>query len=267
MCGILGRFARHGNVEDIGALSAATNLLIHRGPDDGAWWSDGSFFLGHRRLSIIDLAQGSQPMATSDGRYVITFNGEIYNFIEVREQLVREGLSFATDSDTEVILQGYRHWGTSVARHLIGMFAFAIADRLEGSLYVARDRFGEKPLFVYETDSSVCFASELGALVGIPGVARRLDTAALGGYLCLNYVPGSATLMQGIRRLPPATWRLYTRTHAHQEAYWCPPPAVASRTALSERSALVELRKRIDEATLLALRSDVPGSLVLIGRH
>src|SRR5207249_6991252 len=104
MCGIVGVFARDGPVGDLHPLLCATNLLVHRGPDDGAWWSDGPFFLGHRRLSIIDLAQGAQPMATADGRYVIVFNGEIYNYIELRDELIQRGFAFSTHSDTEVIL-------------------------------------------------------------------------------------------------------------------------------------------------------------------
>ena len=266
MCGILGRFARQGPLGDACPLCAATNLLAHRGPDDGTWWSDDCFFLGHRRLSIIDLATGGQPMASPDGRYVIVFNGEIYNFIEVRQRLVAEGVAFSTHSDTEVILRGYEHWGTSVARELVGMFAFAIVDRVALTLYLARDRFGEKPLFVHVANGMVSFASELHALAALPGVQRNVDTTALGEYLCLNYVPGERTLLDGVGRLRPGTWRLYARETVQEEAYWSPPPqAEGGRRATDRSEALSRLRTLVDDAIRIALRSDVPVTLFLSG--
>src|SRR5262245_18746518 len=128
MCGILGRFARLGDPHDPDPLMRATNRLAHRGPDDGAWWSEGSFFLGFRRLAIIDLQSGAQPMATSDGRFVIVFNGEIYNYIELRDELRAQGATFDTTSDTEVILNAYQAWGAQMPQKLVGMFALAIVD-------------------------------------------------------------------------------------------------------------------------------------------
>ena len=264
MCGILGRYAPHGNAADVDALCEATDRLRHRGPDDGGWWSEGPFFLGHRRLSIIDLEQGAQPMASIDGRFVIAFNGEIYNFVELRTELSALGAQFATRSDTEVILNGYRAWGADVARHLVGMFAFAIADRVEGTLYLARDRFGEKPLFVHESGTGISFASELGALASLPGFARAVDPAALGAYLCLNYVPGDRSLMAGVRRLAPGTWRRYTRTGAEQARYWSPPASAADVT-VDPAQAATELAQHIDESIRIALRSDVPVALFLSG--
>ncbi len=264
MCGILGRFSLHGKIHAVDALCSATNRLFHRGPDAGAWWSEGPFFLGHRRLSIIDLEQGGQPMASRDGRFVIAFNGEIYNFVELRAELVARGASFATHSDTEVILHGYRAWGGNVARHLVGMFALAIVDQVEETLYLARDRFGEKPLFIHESNAAISFASELGALAALPGVERAIDPAALGEYLCLNYVPGERSLMAGIRRLMPGTWRLYARSGVAQERYWT-PPATADSVEAGRDEALAELRQRIDDAIRLTLRSDVPVALFLSG--
>ena len=130
-------------------------------------WSSDGFFLGHRRLSIIDLSEGGmQPMATENGRLIITFNGEIYNYVELRDELRSKGYVFNTASDTEVLLHGYAAWGTGLPRHLVGMFAFAIADRLDGTLFLARDRFGEKPLLSSEDPHGVSFASELAPLAG-----------------------------------------------------------------------------------------------------
>jgi asparagine synthase (glutamine-hydrolysing) len=266
MCGILGRFAPHGALGDVDALCAATNLLAHRGPDDGTWWSEDAFFLGHRRLAIIDLEAGGQPMATPDGRYVIVFNGEIYNFVEVRQRLVAEGVPFQTRSDTEVILLGYVHWGPSVARELSGMFAFGIVDRAAGTLYVARDRFGEKPLFVHEAGGTVSFASELHALAALPDVQRSVDSAALGEYLCLNYIPGKRSLLRGVERLPPGTWRLYGRDGVREETYWSPAEqASPAQAAIDRDEALSRLRTLLDDAIRIALRSDVPVALFLSG--
>lgn len=263
MCGIVGCYSLQGAIRDVDALREATNRLLHRGPDDGAWWSDGPFFLGHRRLSIIDLAQGAQPMASRDGRFVIAFNGEIYNFVELRAELAAEGARFDTHSDTEVILQGYRAWGQDVARRLVGMFALAIVDRVAKTLYLARDRFGEKPLFVHESPSAVSFASEVGALSSMPGIERAIDVEALGAYLCLNYVPGERSLLVGIRRLMPATWRLYSRDRVREESYWSPPAQVDE--TIDREEALRGLSQRLDEAIRIALRSDVPVALFLSG--
>jgi len=266
MCGILGHFVKRGVIKNFETLCAATESLKHRGPDDGAWWSEGRFFLGHRRLSIIDVARGSQPMATYDGLYVIVFNGEIYNYLELREELIRNGCVFKSDSDTEVILEGYRLWGTDLPKRLAGMFAFAIVDRFEESLYLARDRFGEKPLFIHENDDTVSFASELGALAALPSVPRAVDSTALAEFLCLNYVPGERTLMQGVHRLPIASWRLYSRSKTKQEVYWSPPKQMSDdHHGMEFNDAVDGLRGVLDESISIVLRSDVPVALFLSG--
>ena len=198
MCGIIGRFARLGDPVDPASLIRATNMLSHRGPDDGAWWSEGSFFLGFRRLAIIDLQTGAQPMSTADGRFVIVFNGEIYNYVELRDELRARGATFQTTSDTEVILNAYQAWGARLPEKLVGMFALAIVDRVEQTLYLARDRFGEKPLFFRETSGEVMFASELTPLAALATPESRIDPHALAGYLCLNYFPGQQTLLSAI---------------------------------------------------------------------
>ena len=186
MCGILGRFSWAGPVDPDGLLPGLIDHLRHRGPDEGAYWHDDRFFLGHRRLSIIDLAQGGQPMASADGTLVVAFNGEIYNYVELRDELRGRGYAFRTSSDTEVLLHGYREWGTALPECLVGMFAFAIVDRRRGELFMARDRFGEKPLLYAEGPGSVTFASELRPLAALPAVEQRLDRAALGPFLCLR---------------------------------------------------------------------------------
>ncbi len=262
MCGIVGRFSWTGPVDPDGRLPGVVDLLRHRGPDEGAYWQDPRFFFGHRRLSIIDLSSGQQPMGSTDGALVITFNGEIYNYPELRDELRGRGYAFRTRSDTEVLLHGYREWGEGLPGRLVGMFAFAIADRLRGQLFLARDAFGEKPLFYLERPGSVTFASELRPLTALPGWERRVDERALAHYLCLNYVPGEATLLEGVRRLPPASWRRYSETGVEGACYWEPRPH--PRT-LSPEAAQDELRHHLDRAVRLALVSDVPVGIFLSG--
>jgi asparagine synthase (glutamine-hydrolysing) len=263
MCGIIGRFAWESPLEEA-SLLGVVNHLRHRGPDEGAYWADDRFFLGHRRLSIIDLSSGQQPMGSEDGDLVVTFNGEIYNYVEIRRELAGRGYHFRTDSDTEVLLQGYREWGAGMLRRLVGQFALAIADRRRNELFLARDRFGEKPLFYVETPGAVTFASELRPLVALGITGSRIDLPALGGFLCLNYVPGEATLLEGVRRLPPGTWRLYQAGRVSGERYWfAGEGAIAS--PLDLESALGELRERLDRAVKLALVSDVPVGIFLSG--
>ncbi len=269
MCGIFGQFVWQGAPPEPGLLWAATQRLSHRGPDGGAFWADASFFLGHRRLSIIDLATGDQPMATEDASLVVAFNGEIYNFVELRAELEARGARFRTRSDTEILLAGYREWGSGLPARLRGMFAFAIADRHDGSLFVARDRFGEKPLMLHEAPGRVTFASELGALADLLSAdAREIDRQALGRYLCLNYVPEEATLMRNVRRLRPGTWRRYRRDRVEDGVYWTPAGDGASPTTLvpgTMPEAAASVAAEIDRSVAIALRSDVPIALFLSG--
>ncbi|HEY8076426.1 MAG TPA: asparagine synthetase B, partial [Labilithrix sp.] len=198
MCGIFGRFVWDGAPADAVAMKALLDLLRHRGPDAEGVWSDGPFFFGHRRLSIIDLSpSGAQPMATADGRYVVTFNGEIYNYVELRAELEAKGYAFRSQSDTEVLLHGFDAWGDELPSRLVGMFAFAIADTKTREMLLARDRFGEKPLLYCERGGEVVFASELAPIARWLGAARAIDLDALAGFLCLNFVPLERTLMAG----------------------------------------------------------------------
>jgi asparagine synthase (glutamine-hydrolysing) len=263
MCGIFGFVGR--DLPPVRDLARATNLLSHRGPDGGAYWHEAGAFLGHRRLSIIDLSTGAQPMFSGDGRYVITFNGEIYNYVELREELRASGIKFRTASDTEVILGGYVRWGIDVAAKLEGMFAFALYDRIERTTFLVRDRFGEKPLLLAHPAGALAFASEMAPLAALGVGGREIDPDALGAYLCLNYVPGTRTMLRGITRMAPAEWRLYgSEGFVRQGRYWSPP--VGPRATRSSMGALLdELQERIDNAVRLTLRSDVPVGLFLSG--
>jgi len=266
MCGILGHFAFDEFRADEMFWRRLVGLLAHRGPDDSTYWHDGRFTFGHRRLSIIDLSQGHQPMATEDGDLVITFNGEIYNYIELRSELTARGHRFRTQSDTEALLHGYREWGTALPHKLLGMFAFAIADRRRQELFVARDRFGEKPFLYAENANGIAFASELKVLAALPDLDRTLNDEALAAYLCLNYVPGHDTMLRSVRRLPPASWRLWTAAGAAQSGtYWQPPDPRAADLAISEPEALDRLEALLDRSAEIALRSDVPVGIFLSG--
>ena len=266
MCGIFGFVSWDREMPAVPALCRATNLLRHRGPDGGGYWHERGVFLGSRRLAIIDLATGDQPMASGDDRYVITFNGEIYNYPELREELRSAGRAFRTASDTEVILAGYETWGTGVVRRLEGMFAFALYDRRDRTVLLARDRFGEKPLLFSDDRGALVFASELSPLVAIDRAKRGIDLDALGGYLTLNYVPGTRTLASGINRIAPAEWRLYgaegLRSH---ERYWKPHALDRAGTASDGQALVDDLQARVDDAVRLTLRSDVPVGLFLSG--
>lgn len=207
MCGIFGIAAP--NV-DRDFLENATNTLTHRGPDAAGYYLDDHIGLGHRRLSIIDLAGSNQPIFNEDRTKCIVFNGEIYNYADLRNRLLALGHSFATHGDTETILHAYEEWGESCAEYLSGMFAFAIWDAAERVLFLARDRLGIKPLFYGEYKNGFCFASEMKAILADAQFPRGIDDLALASYFMLSYIPGEATIYPGIRKLLPGhtlTWR------------------------------------------------------------
>lgn len=204
MCGIAGLFhTRSAAPVDSALIEAMTDTLAHRGPDGAGVWTAPGIGLGHRRLSIIDLGGGAQPMFSADGRIGVTYNGEIYNFAAVKEELKALGHSFRTDSDTEVILEAWREWREDCLSRFNGMFAFALYDADAASLFLARDRFGVKPLFYAELDDgALIFASELKGILAHPRLPRILSPQAVEDYLTLGYVPDDACIIEGVRKLP-----------------------------------------------------------------
>ena len=201
MCGICG-FSGSG---DVGILATMNETMTHRGPDAGGLWHDASesVYLGHRRLSILDLSGGAQPMWTADGTLGVVFNGEIYNHLELREELIRAGHVFLTDhSDTEVLLHGYREWGRDLPSRLNGMWAFAIYDRKRRELFLSRDRFGKKPLFYSLQNRTFAFASELNALIRHPRITAGIHEGSLKKYFAYGYIPAPSTLYRQIYKLP-----------------------------------------------------------------
>jgi len=265
MCGIVGVA---GNVR-IGRESLVTmrDAMRHRGPDDqGVWWSaDGRVGLGHRRLAIIDLSEaGRQPMA-AEGSLHVVFNGEIYNYQDLREELRELGHHFKTSSDTEVILHAYAEWGTECLRRLNGMFALALYDDNRKQLLLARDPAGEKPLFYRNDSGTLTFASEMKGLLADPACPRVLDVEALDYYLAFGYVPGERSLLQGVRKLPQGhalTFDVPTgATRTWQ--YWSLPPFSPSEA--SDEELVAELERLLCDSVRLRLISDVPVGIMLSG--
>ena len=264
MCGIVGKllFAREGVVSRAD-LQRMCDTIVHRGPDDEGTYACGPVGLGMRRLSIIDIDGGHQPMRTSDGRLTIVFNGEIYNYRELRQTLEQKGCRFTSASDTECILHGYAVYGTRCLEHLNGMFAFALWDATRRELFVARDRLGIKPLYWCEDSHGVAFASEIKALLIDPAVPRTLDAAAFSYFLSYGYVPSPATLLRSVRQLPPAHFMVAGEHGVTVNRYWSLHAAGhKARTATEAAEVVYELTKR---AVTRQLVSDVPLGAFLSG--
>jgi asparagine synthase (glutamine-hydrolysing) len=220
MCGIVG-FAGFPEL-GITALDAMTQSMVHRGPDDSGAFITRGAAIGMRRLSIIDVEQGHQPITSSDGFLSIVCNGEIYNYRDLRRELEGHGRQFQTNSDTETLLAAYQQWGASCLRRLRGMFAFAILDRRDGSLFIARDRLGIKPLYVAQRGGALVFGSEIKSLLEHPAIGRAVNPAAVGDYLALRYVPGPQTLFQGIEKFPAAHYMTWKAGVVGISRYWEP---------------------------------------------
>jgi asparagine synthase (glutamine-hydrolysing) len=270
MCGIAGWMAMQRHAPDDGAMAAVLEALAHRGPDgSGACAFQSSrhrVVLGHRRLAIIDPQGASQPMCDEAAGVALTFNGEIYNFRELRAELVERGHRFALDSDTEVLLRAYQEWDTELVHRLRGQFAFAVWDARKERLLLARDRFGEKPLYLCESGGSVFFASEVKALLRIPGIRPEVDLQAVRDYLAYRYVPGPRTLFAGIRKLQPATYAVWQFGRRREVRYWFAPdrsPHVPAKTA--DADAIAQFKAELEAAVKLQMVSDVPFGAFLSG--
>ena len=267
MCGIAGLFhLETAKPVDPARIEAMTNAQAHRGPDGSGIWTAHGVGLGHRRLSIIDVAGSPQPMTSGDGALTITYNGEVYNYRDVRAELEALGVVFRTQGDTEVILLGYRQWGADVLRRLNGMFAFAIHDGRDQSLFLARDRFGVKPLhYVALADGSIAFASELKGLLANPAVRRTPDLRAVEDYFALGYVPDDASIVAGVKKLPAGSFLMLKRGHG------LPAPTTwwdidFTKRASGSVAALEDgLRERLRAAVTSRMVADVPLGAFLSG--
>lgn len=273
MCGIAGvAWTSDSAPFDQAVLRRMIDAIAHRGPDDAGTYASlpspgPGAVLGHRRLSIIDIGGGHQPLSNEDGTVWIAFNGEIYNYKELQASLTRRGHTFRTSSDTETIVHLYEQYGPDCVSQLRGMFAFAIWDQNERTLFLARDRLGKKPLVYRHEAQRLMFASELKALLQVPGVPRELDRQAVDDYLTYQYVPHPQSILKGYSKLPPAHWALYQDGKLRVERYWrpaySPPPDRKEFASLNE--ARSELRETLTTAVKLRMRSDVPLGAFLSG--
>ena len=270
MCGITGAIWTNSTKEiTASVLDRMTDLLSHRGPDDrGTWHRAASterpgVALGHRRLSIIDLAGGRQPMETEDGSLRVVFNGEIYNYVELRRDLEAKGHRFRTQSDTETLLHLYEELGPDFVRELGGMFALALWDSRENRLVLARDRLGQKPLVYRLEPDRLLFASELKSLLAVPGLPRKVDPDAIDAYLTYQYVPHPRTILEGFAKLPPGHMAVYEGGNLRIEPYWTPDFGVEEDCDFAAASE--ELRELLTASVKRRLRSDVPLGAFLSG--
>ncbi len=270
MCGIAGAFDLTGSIS-AETLRANTLAMIgpiaHRGPDSAGVEVIGPVGFGHRRLAIIDLnPRSAQPMKTTEGDAWIIFNGEIYNYLELRAELQAAGCVFRTESDTEVILQGWRVWGTNMVARLRGMFAFAIYEPASRTMFLARDRFGKKPLYYAESRGVLLFASEIKAMLEWPGFERRVDLSAIHDYLTFHYCFGEESAFQGVRKLAPAHWMLVRPGAAPRtERYWSQAQIDVSLAGASIDDLALELVDRLDDAVKCRMIADVPLGAFLSG--
>jgi len=297
MCGIAGAsWTADGRPLALAELERMIAVLAHRGPDDsGTYLSttagraadtarseistsrETGAALGHRRLSIIDLAGGHQPLSNEDGSVWIAFNGEIYNYRDLRQQLKAQGHRFKTDSDTETIVHLYEEEGPECVRHLCGMFAIAIWDVSRQRLFLARDRIGQKPLFYRQETGRLLFASELKSLLQLPDAPREPDPQAIDAFLTYQYVPHPHCILRGYHKLPPAHYAIYEGGRLSVRRYWFPPYASINQAEESSAEGLegsenwsadrwrTELRNRLTEAVRIRMRSDVPLGAFLSG--
>jgi len=271
MCGIAGWVARADAAPVPAALAAMTRAVAHRGPDGEGFHHaetrDGRYraALGHRRLSIIDLVTGDQPMHDARGRVSVVFNGEIYNFRELRRELEGLGCRFRTSSDTEVLLHGWSAWGERMLERLRGMFAFAIWDADSERLLLARDPFGKKPLFLHERDGRLLFASEIKALLAAPEVPAAVDRRAVWSYLLYRYVPGPDTLFAGIRKLPPGSYGIWADGRLAVTRYFRPYDLGARPEVPLPVDPVGSFLRQLETAVELRMVSDVPYGAFLSG--
>ena len=268
MCGICGELRFDGATPDLTAVDRMSEQLARRGPDDAGTYQNGALAFGHRRLSIIDLsAAAHQPMVDTALQLTLVFNGTIYNYRELRDELLTLGYTFFSEGDSEVILKAYHAWGEHCVKRFIGMFAFAIWDQRSSQLFLARDRFGIKPLYLNQTGQRLRFASSLPALLAGGGVDTTLDAVALHHHFTLHtVVPAPRTVLHGVRKLPPAsTLRLDPHGTATQQVYWT-LDATRPQRPMSEADWLAATRTALMQAVeRRRLAADVPVGVLLSG--
>lgn len=262
MCGISGRYNFDGRPVSAHEIAAMRDALHHRGPDDSGLFVEGAVGLGHRRLSIIDLAGGHQPLSNEDGSVSVIFNGEIYNFQELRNELIARGHTLKTRSDTEVIVHLYEELGAQCVQRLRGMFAFALWDSKQRQLLLARDRVGEKPLYYAKTARSLLFGSEIKSILQAEDFRAQADAVGLRRYLAYRHPYGNSTLFEGIRQLPPGFYLLANERGMTVQRYWDIP---AREDGASAQRLQAEFLPLLNESVQQRMISDVPIGAFLSG--
>lgn len=266
MCGINGLIYPSDEQESRELTSLMCNAMAHRGPDAQGIWSNQQVVLGHRRLSIIDTSEaGNQPFVSADGQLIIAFNGEIYNYVELREELKNQH-DFRTDTDTEVLLAAYAYWGIAMTERLLGMFAFVLYDRRQEHVHVVRDRMGVKPLYYTQTSSGWMFASEIRSLLASGKVQKKLDPEALQEYLMYQTVHAPRTIIRDVAMLRAGHRLLFADGGCTEICYWNPenPPRIALN-GLCRSEILAGVRERLSKAVEIRMRADVPFGAFLSG--
>lgn len=259
MCGICGVYG----LEDKKLIKAMNSRIAHRGPDQEGYFFDKEIMLGHRRLSIIDLSErGRQPMHNEDETIWIVFNGEIYNFQELKEGLEKKGHKFYSETDTEVIVHAYEEYGAACVNYFNGMFAFAIWDSNKKQIFLARDRLGVKPLVYYKDEEKFLFASEIKAILEDKAIKREVNTEALGQFIAFEYVPAPLTMFKNIYKLPAGHYAMLKDNKLHIEKYWDIPEG---ETKKDEHMLVAETRKLLTDAIQKRMISDVPLGAFLSG--
>jgi asparagine synthase (glutamine-hydrolysing) len=265
MCGICGKlnFDRQEPVEPQ-LLHRMMDLIRHRGPDGSGEYCAGSIGLGHRRLSIIDLSTGDQPMCSEDGTVWVVYNGEIYNFLDLRTDLLARGHKFKSSTDTEVIIHLYEELGPDAVSHFRGMFAFALWDERKQLLLLARDRVGIKPLYYTNTGNALVFGSEMKSLLADPSVERRVNLRAVDRFMSYNYLPGNETMFEGVFKLEPGHFLMVLDGHIKKRQYWdlVFPGELSNKNFYN---SVHDLRSLLSRTVKDHMISDVPVGVLLSG--
>jgi asparagine synthase (glutamine-hydrolysing) len=284
LCGIAGIIHIDNQEVDVDLLIKATRTLTHRGPDEEGYFINrkdlfqrskssmvpvrtsegrGNVGFGHRRLSIIDLASGQQPLCNEDGTVWITFNGEVYNYQALKKELEAKGHVFKTNSDTETLVHAYEEWGESCVKRFRGMFAFAIWDEKKQELFLARDRVGKKPLYYYHDKNRFAFGSEIKVILELPNIDKTIDLTALSDYFSLLYAPAPKTIFESIKKLPAAHYAVVSEEKIRIESYWDLP--FYQDETLTEKRIISDLQEILDDATRIRMMSEVPLGAFLSG--
>src|SRR5688572_586787 len=261
MCGICGKYSPSGVKTE--ELNSMLGTLVHRGPDDSGCYVNANIGLGSRRLSIIDLETGNQPISNEDGTLWVVYNGEIYNYQALRMQLEAKGHSFQTNSDTEVIVHLYEEVGEHCVEQLGGMFAFALWDECQQKLLLARDRIGQKPLFYSQDGADFLFGSEMKAILALHRQDPELDPLAMHDYLSLRFIPPPRTIFKHIQKLPPAHTLVFQNGQIRLRRYW--NLSFSEKLTISEAEILEALHEQLKRTVESHLISDVPVGAFLSG--